>query len=273
MPAGQEPYEARPFLKIRRAYLDNFEAARRKNFIHGLVEMDVTEVRRSLRHLEAEGKDISFSAVVMHAVARAVDEDRIMHAYRRRNQLILFDEVDVNIQIEVTSAGQRIVKPLVVRAANRKSIEELTNEIRAGQGSEPSAARRYRAAQAFVKIPRPLRRLGLRAAMSNPTWFKRFGGTVGLSSVGMFGAGGGWGIPIAPPTLMITVGGIATKPRYVDGNLEPRELLDLTISIDHAIVDGATAARFSRRLAELLEHPVELTSPLLQGDDGTSARS
>jgi hypothetical protein len=55
--------------------LDNFDAARRKNFIHGLVEMDATEIRRSLRHLEAEGKDICFSAVVMHAVARAADED------------------------------------------------------------------------------------------------------------------------------------------------------------------------------------------------------
>jgi hypothetical protein len=55
MSAGEESYEARPFLKIRRAYIDNFEAARRKNFIHGLVEMDVTEIRRSLRHLEAGG--------------------------------------------------------------------------------------------------------------------------------------------------------------------------------------------------------------------------
>ena len=119
-----------------------------------------------------------------------------------------------------------------------------------------------------MSIPRPLRTLALRAAMSNPTWFKRFGGTVGLSSIGMFGAGGGWGIPIAPPTLMITVGGIATKPRYVDGNLEPRELLDITISVDHAIVDGATAARFTRRLAELLEHPVYLTDPLPRGDAG-----
>jgi hypothetical protein len=62
----------------------------------------------------------------MHAVARAVDEDRIRHAYRRRNQLILSDEVDVNTQIEVTTAGQKMVKPPVVRATNRKSIEELT---------------------------------------------------------------------------------------------------------------------------------------------------
>jgi hypothetical protein len=35
MSAGEESYEARPFLKIRRAYIDDFEAARRKNFIHG----------------------------------------------------------------------------------------------------------------------------------------------------------------------------------------------------------------------------------------------
>ena len=92
--------------------------------------MDVTDARRSLRQLEAEGQDISFTAVVMHAVSRAVDEDRTMHAYRRRNQFILFDDVDVNIQIEVTEAGQKIVKPLLVRAANRKSIAELTRRWR-----------------------------------------------------------------------------------------------------------------------------------------------
>jgi pyruvate/2-oxoglutarate dehydrogenase complex dihydrolipoamide acyltransferase (E2) component len=59
---------------------------------------------------------------------------------------------------------------------------------------------------------------------------------------------------------MITVGGIATKPRYVDGVLQPRELLDLTISVDHAVVDGAPAARFARRLAELVEHAVGLSA-------------
>jgi pyruvate/2-oxoglutarate dehydrogenase complex dihydrolipoamide acyltransferase (E2) component len=56
---------------------------------------------------------------------------------------------------------------------------------------------------------------------------------------------------------MITVGGIATKPRYVDGSLEPRELLDVTISVDHAVVDGATAAKFTRRLTGLLKSPVD----------------
>jgi hypothetical protein len=49
----------------------------------------------------------------------------------------------------------------------------------------------------------------------------------------MFGPSGGWGIPIAPPTLMITVSGITTKPRYINGNLQPQEMLDVTISLDH----------------------------------------
>lgn len=55
------------------------------------------------------------------------------------------------------------------------------------------------------------------------------------------------------PTLMITVGGITTKPRYINGNLQPRELLDVTMSVDHDLVDGAPAARFARRLADLVE--------------------
>jgi hypothetical protein len=46
---------------------------------------------------------------------------------------------------------------------------------------------------------------------------------------------------------MITVGGIATKPRYLNGQLEPRELLELTISFDHDIV---TAPRLLASLAD-----------------------
>ena len=126
----------------------------------------------------------------------------------------MFDEVDVSTQIEVVAAGQKIVKPLVVPATNRKSIEELTKEIRAGQAPEPGAARRYRATLAFWSIPRPLRSVAWRAVMSNATWFKRLGGTVGLSSVGMFGPGGGWGIPIGVPLRLRQ-----PNPRILPGRL------------------------------------------------------
>jgi pyruvate/2-oxoglutarate dehydrogenase complex dihydrolipoamide acyltransferase (E2) component len=69
----------------------------------------------------------------------------------------------------------------------------------------------------------------------------------------MFGPGGGWGIPIAPPSLMITIGGIDTKPRYFDSRLQPREMVDVTVSVDHDLIDGATASRFARWLAEFIE--------------------
>ena len=251
--AGGRRYQTRPFLKIRRGYTDLLAATKRKNIIHGLVEIDVTNAQRLLRRREAAGEDLSFTAFLIHAVARVVDEDRIMHAYRRRGRLILFDDVDVNTQIEAAVGGQRIVQSLLIRSANRKSVEQITIEIRAGQRHDELSERRYRAALVFLSLPRPVRALAWRFVLGNPEWFKRLGGTVGISSVGMFGPAGGWGIPIAPPTLMITVGGIATKPRYVDGELQARELLDLTISVDHEVVDGAPAARFARRLAELVE--------------------
>lgn len=57
--------------------------------------------------LRRPGHDLSFTASLMSAVARPVAGDRILRAYRRRNQLIVFNNVDVNTQIEVEVAGQR----------------------------------------------------------------------------------------------------------------------------------------------------------------------
>jgi 2-oxoacid dehydrogenase/acyltransferase catalytic subunit len=52
---------------------------------------------------------------------------------------------------------------------------------------------------------------------------------------------------------MMTVGGIAEKPGVVNGTIAIREYLSLTLSVNHDIVDGAPAARFTERLKELIE--------------------
>jgi hypothetical protein len=103
--AAGDGYRTRPFLKIRRAYGDMLHATRRKNIIHGLIEVDVTAPRPILSRRRDAGADLSFTAFVMHAVAQAVAEDPILHAYRRRRRLIMFDDVDVNTQIETTLSG------------------------------------------------------------------------------------------------------------------------------------------------------------------------
>lgn len=69
-----EQFDTRPFLIIRRAYTDVLRAGRRKNLVHGLVELDVTTARRALRDRAARGAPpVSFTAFLMYCVARAAD--------------------------------------------------------------------------------------------------------------------------------------------------------------------------------------------------------
>jgi len=253
MGAQSPGFQTRPFLKIRRAYGDVLAAARTKDIVHGLVEIDVTKARRVIADRRAAGEDISFTAYLLHVIGRAVDEDRTLHAYRRRDRLVLFDDVDANTQIESSVAGQPIVKSVIIRSCNRKSVAELTAEIRTAQADTAESNQRYRRSLAYLSLPLPLRRLVWTVLLRRPDVFKRLGGTIAVSSVGMFGPGGGWGIPVSPATLTITVGGLVTRQCQLQGEWQPRELLDLTISLDHAIVDGAPAARFTRRLAELVD--------------------
>jgi pyruvate/2-oxoglutarate dehydrogenase complex dihydrolipoamide acyltransferase (E2) component len=70
----------------------------------------------------------------------------------------------------------------------------------------------------------------------------------------MFGTGGGWGLPVPAHSLQITLGGIAEKPGVVNHQIAIREYLSVTISLDHDVVDGAPAARFTQCFKELVEH-------------------
>ena len=100
-----------------------------------------------------------------------------------------------------------------------------------------------------VFIKRPL----MQMMFKDPHRAKETAGTVLLTAVGMFGEGGGWGIPLIMHTLGVTLGGIAEKPVVIDGQIKVRECLSLTVSFDHDIIDGAPAARFTQRFKDLIE--------------------
>ena len=74
-----------------------------------------------------------------------------------------------------------------------------------------------------------------------------------LTNPGMFGDGRGWGISPPMYTASLVVGSIDTKPGVVDGKIEVREYLCLTLTVDHDIVDGVVAVRFTQRLKDLIE--------------------
>ena len=75
-----------------------------------------------------------------------------------------------------------------------------------------------------------------------------------VTSGNMTGKGmAGWGIPIATHTLNVTIGGIVERIVETTNGFEKKEHLCLTISFDHDIVDGAPAARFIKRLKQIIE--------------------
>jgi pyruvate/2-oxoglutarate dehydrogenase complex dihydrolipoamide acyltransferase (E2) component len=59
-------------------------------------------------------------------------------------------------------------------------------------------------------------------------------------------------------TLMVTIGGVTTRPVLAGTDVVNREFLPLTLSFDHTIIDGAPAARFATHLRSLLENAAVL---------------
>lgn len=169
-----------------------------------------------------------------------------------REKLALFDDVDVNTMFEVEVDGRKIIRPHIVRAVNRKTLREVHEEIRAFQ-NDHEHGREAKFIDSFVLLPAFIRRFFLGILFKSPQILREMNGTVSLTAIGMFGNGGGWGIPVSNHTLQITLGGMAGKPVLINGQLENHDFLCVTISIDHDIVDGAPAARFIQRLKELVE--------------------
>ena len=78
-----ERYEIRPFPPLRRAYVDVLRAGHRHHIIHGLVEVDVSSARATMRDRQAQGEPpVSFTGFLVAATAAAVDENPMLHAHR-----------------------------------------------------------------------------------------------------------------------------------------------------------------------------------------------
>lgn len=245
----------------RRMMINMLELSGQRQSMFGLLEVDVTVARRFIEaHKARTGETLSFTGYLSFCLARAVNEHKSVQSYLKgRKQLVLFDDVDVGLMIERKVGEQRSLSGYVVRRANHKTFLEIHQEIRKVQSTPmppgrgmPDWLRRT------MSLPRPFSvwiNALIRMVMNHdPAIAVSLAGTVGVSSVGMFGEGhSGWGIFPVTQVLGLVVGSIACKPAFVEGWLEPREFLNLTISFDHEVIDGAPAARFTHRLVELIE--------------------
>jgi len=268
-------YQVVPYPKIRRWMAAAFRSVQHKPMIHGLLEVDVTRARARLREHQANtGESLSFTAFLTACLAKAVDEHKAVQAIRfGSKRLIVFEEVDVYLPIEHDVAGQKHIMPAIIRAANRKTIREIHHEIRAAQVQDVEKVLKEGVLSLPTLLLGPFLWVFSWIGRRYPQMWKKSVGTVGITAVGMFGNGAGWGIPPATPTpLMMAVGGIGEKPGVVDGHIAIRDYLSLTISFDHEIIDGAPAARFTERLKELIESGYGLDDPTVETEQTPLSR-
>jgi pyruvate/2-oxoglutarate dehydrogenase complex dihydrolipoamide acyltransferase (E2) component len=251
--------EVRPFPSNRRLVTAAMRAGRRKMPMYGLVDVDVTTANRLLT---SHDPPWSLTAFVVASVARAAAAHPEVHAYRNwRGQLVTHHHVDVGTMVEISTPQGPFAIPHLLRDADIREVPELTAELhRVKRDPSASSSGRWleRAAPAVTQIPGTVQ--AMYAVMARSVTARQRIGTVAVTAVGMFAGGGGFGITsLTLMSLEVIVGGMTQRPRIVDGQVAVRDVLDLTVAIDHNVVDGAPAARFAAEFRELLESAAVIT--------------
>ena len=196
-------------------------------------EADITAVdafisRHSDKVAEQGGK-LTLTAVLMKICALALLRFPHFNASidLAGNQLILKKYIHIGMAVDT----QRGLLVPVVRDVNRKSILELAVEI--------------------VDLAQRTRNKKIKPDEME-------GGTFTISNQGGIGGKGFTPLVLWPQTAILGVSRTVIKPRFINGEFQPRAMLPIALTYDHRIVDGADAARFAGWLRECLEHPLTL---------------
>jgi pyruvate/2-oxoglutarate dehydrogenase complex dihydrolipoamide acyltransferase (E2) component len=253
-----EGYRVEGFGGDRRMVVASASAGRESNTIHLVTEVDITGPRRLMaEYRERTGERLSLTGYVVTCLARTLDDFPRFNAFRKGRRLIVLDDLTISVMYEREIGGESVPEPVAIRGAGAKTCRQVNDELRAAM-SHKSERLGEATGTAWIRfIPGFLLRTFIRLASRNIGMQKRFG-VVGVTAVGMFTAGPTWLIPLTSATVTVAIGGIAERAAVVDGDLEEREHLCLTVSFDHDIVDGAPAARFVSRFAQVLRSGDEL---------------
>jgi pyruvate/2-oxoglutarate dehydrogenase complex dihydrolipoamide acyltransferase (E2) component len=234
-------------------------AGRRIVPMHGLFEVDITTARNLLAQVQPP---LSLTAFVVASLGRAAAAHPQVHAYRDwRGRLVEHHHVDVQTVVEVPTKQGPFGLVHIVRDADIRSVAEITAELRAvktDHDNTTSGQLLDTLAPTLGRIPGLYR--AMFAGMGRSRRVHLASGTVQVTAVGMFADGGGFAI--APPTLaslVVVVGGLSRRPWVIDDRVEVRDVLDLTVCVDHNVVDGAPATRFGADLRRILHTAAVLT--------------
>jgi pyruvate/2-oxoglutarate dehydrogenase complex dihydrolipoamide acyltransferase (E2) component len=245
------------------------EVGRRRHNVAALLEFDVTAARERMRQIVADGGPaVSFTGWLASCVSKVLGEFPEFNAHRQgRRRVVRFADVDVMFVVERKFGDRSSPIPFVLRKANELTVFQISDELRAAQGQGMGAgqmtagnqrdahwlARVPLATRIYPHLPTFIRAFFWRIVGRHAFLTKRIMGTVGITAVGMFGRFPGWPITTGLHTVNLAVGGIVRKPVAIADRVEIREMLAITLSANHDLIDGAPAARLVTRLGELIE--------------------
>jgi len=256
-------YEVKKLSPFRILSMYGYEAIGEGHNMYALLELDVTDVRERLKREKEKGQIVSFFGFLLSAIAKTLDENKELNHIRCGKKNYYFDEVDIDIPIELELNGVPVPHKYVVRDAAKKTGAEITQEIRHAKKSweeSGNVGEEDKWTRTWIKfasvVPKWMFKAITRHFSKNPFLVKKRFGTTFVSSVSGFSSASGFVIPFfAGQTrpMAFAIGNITKKPGIVDSEIKIREYLSMTVAINHDLVDGAPAARFIDRLKQRIE--------------------
>ena len=193
------------------------------------AEFDATraaEMRTQLTEMGDQYK-VSFNDIVIKAVALALAEHPEVNAHWLNDKIRHFNRIHVAMAVAVEDG---LITP-VLFDADRLSLWEISEKAR-------DLAKRARDRKLMPE--------------------EYTGATFTVSNLGMFGIDQFTAIINPPEAGILAIGGVEEKPVVVDGALEVRHRMRVTMSCDHRAVDGATGAKFLQTVRTYIENPLSL---------------
>jgi len=259
-------YRFRDILRTRIATFDIFDIGLHKHHINAMLEFDVTESRAKLRDLRKTGSTISFNGWLIKVISTVIQKHPEAAAYLyNKKKLIIFNYINVSMIVEKKVGESKVPIPLVIEKVNEKTSLEITNEIENARTRDfnPSDIVLKKQSSAYQRLyyylPGFIRRLIWRLLLKSPkTAFKTMG-NVAITSIGMIGKINGWFIHKSVHPISFGIGSILRKPVVINNSIKIREILNMTILVDHDVIDGAPMVRFLNDLTNHIETGKEIT--------------
>ena len=256
---SQKP-EYRKIPRSRIATFDVFAAGMGRHHVFAMLEFDVTESRRRLQDLRRGGTNISFNGWLLKSIADVLHQHREDVAYRQgKKRLVLFDDINISFIVEKKIDNNRVPMPLVITGANGKSPEQITFEIEKAKISSISEddivlnKKSPPAEQIYYHLPGFLRRGVWRFLLRHPRLAYNTMGNVAVTSLGMTGKINGWFIHRSVHPVSFGIGSVLRKPVVKGNEIMVRDILNMTILIDHDVIDGAQMLRLLNDLTRIIE--------------------